>query len=318
MGGKRVKIVNDATKAKLAQYCGKNHWNYGKHLSEETKNKIGNANRGRTSWRKGKTGYKHTLEARENMSKAKRGTIPWNKGKKMSDDFCSKCSLRNKGRIVWNKGMKGKYSLKHSGQFKNGFTPWNKGKKMPRSAVEKMVETKKGREYNYHHTQETKDKISRANTGKEMIVTEETKKKISATHKRNGIVPKYVGYWTKPERRLLEMLYGMGFKCENIYDHWFLRFGAKVRNVDFYIPSLKIIVEVDGVRWHNFPLRLDKDRELDKLATENGYTIIRFWDAEVMKLTHHHNQLLCRGDVERRILDGMDLAMMRVINYGRI
>ena len=49
---------------------GENHPNYGKHLSEETKDKMSKANKGKTPWNKG---IPQTEEAKLKMSKAKKG-----------------------------------------------------------------------------------------------------------------------------------------------------------------------------------------------------------------------------------------------------
>jgi group I intron endonuclease len=67
---------------------GEKHPNYGKHLSEETKRKIGtpqigplNHRFGKPPWNKGKTGFITTEETRQKRSLAMKGRIPWNKGK---------------------------------------------------------------------------------------------------------------------------------------------------------------------------------------------------------------------------------------------
>lgn len=64
-------------------------------LSEETKKKIGDANRGK----------KRTEETKIKIGLAGKGRIPHNKGKKLSPETIAKMSLALKGRKTWNKGI---------------------------------------------------------------------------------------------------------------------------------------------------------------------------------------------------------------------
>lgn len=68
-------IYTDETRRQISNSLkGKNHPNFGKALSDETKRKIGDANRGR----------KPSEEARRKMSMAKKGKPTWNKGLKQT------------------------------------------------------------------------------------------------------------------------------------------------------------------------------------------------------------------------------------------
>lgn len=73
----------------------------GAKMSDETKEKIRKACKGRTPWNKGKP---RTPEERKKMSKNRAGIVPWNKGKKWSDktkENISKTQLaRQSGRRV--------------------------------------------------------------------------------------------------------------------------------------------------------------------------------------------------------------------------
>ena len=72
------KKYSEETKRKMSMTLsdgrlkGENHHAYGKHLSEETKGKIGKANKGR----------KLSKDEKLKMSEAHKGLIPWNKGNK--------------------------------------------------------------------------------------------------------------------------------------------------------------------------------------------------------------------------------------------
>lgn len=52
--------------------------------------------------------------------------------------------------------------------------------------------------------------------------------------------------------------------------------------VDFYIPSLNLIIEADG-NWHNEPERKKRDKKRDRWLTSKGYHLVRMTDAEIKK-----------------------------------
>lgn len=95
---------------------GNGEANKGKHLSEETKQKLSESHKGNrlseatkqrmSEVRKGK---KHSEEWAKNISEA-------NKGKKLSEEHRRKLSEAKKGKTPWNKGKKGSQQA------------WNKGK----------------------------------------------------------------------------------------------------------------------------------------------------------------------------------------------
>lgn len=50
---------------------------------------------------------------------------------------------------------------------------------------------------------------------------------------------------------------------------------------DFFIPSKKLLVEMDGEYWHTMPHQIIKDKEQVQLAIELGYNIVRITDKEL-------------------------------------
>ena len=54
------------------------------------------------------------------------------------------------------------------------------------------------------------------------------------------------------------------------------RFGRYVP--DFRSEKRKMIIEVDGIYWHNYPLGKPSDKIRDKYYQNKGYTTFRFWD----------------------------------------
>jgi len=71
-------------------------------------------------------------------------------------------------------------------------------------------------------------------------------------------------------------------------------FILKQRQYDFCLKNFKILIEVDGDYWHGNPIRYKQlsdaqklkqldDKIKDRIAAENGYTIIRFWENDIYK-----------------------------------
>jgi very-short-patch-repair endonuclease len=60
---------------------------------------------------------------------------------------------------------------------------------------------------------------------------------------------------------------------------------APIKNialVDFLLPN-KIIVQCDGIYWHNKPNVKQRDKKQDNILTSYGYKIFRFTDIEIEK-----------------------------------
>jgi very-short-patch-repair endonuclease len=51
--------------------------------------------------------------------------------------------------------------------------------------------------------------------------------------------------------------------------------------VDFYWPTLKLVVETDGLRYHRTPAQQTRDRVRDQVHTAAGLTTLRFTHAQV-------------------------------------
>lgn len=97
-GGNGKGTVSEETKRKLSEINkGRNHPNYGKHLSEETKRKIYEGNKGK---HKGNLSEEH----RKKISKGLKGENNPNYGKHFSEDHKRKISESKKGTPAWNKG----------------------------------------------------------------------------------------------------------------------------------------------------------------------------------------------------------------------
>lgn len=59
-------------------------------------------------------------------------------------------------------------------------------------------------------------------------------------------------------------------------------FDGRYGIVDGAIPDAKVIIELDGRRWHATLERFDNDRARDRVAAENGWRVLRFTWADVV------------------------------------
>jgi group I intron endonuclease len=151
------KHLSEETKRKIGEKSklrgGENHPNYGKHRSEETKKKISEANKKYVGELNSMYGKKHTEETKAKMSKIQ-------KGRKHTPETIEKVRQKMIGR-------------KHSEEHRKKISEGNKGKKMSPESIEKTRQKNIGRK----HTEETKVKISNVQKGKKL--SEEHKKNVS-------------------------------------------------------------------------------------------------------------------------------------------
>lgn len=98
--------LSEETKKKMSDaQKGEKNYMYGKHLSEEAKKKISDSNKGKTPWNKGKTNI-YSEEYKKKISEAKKGKhhseetrkklSECNKGKHLSEETKRKISDANK------------------------------------------------------------------------------------------------------------------------------------------------------------------------------------------------------------------------------
>lgn len=57
--------------------------------------------------------------------------------------------------------------------------------------------------------------------------------------------------------------------------------GTRNYFLDFYIPSLKLVVECNGDYWHNLPDKIIRDKLLEKYVISTGRKIIFIWEHEI-------------------------------------
>lgn len=275
-----------------------------KRLSSQ---RIGRANKGKPAkprteeWKrkisKGNKGKVRTKEHRENMSRGKLKLIEERGGWWVNDEA--------KARMIQNSVATKK---------KNG-------------VYERLSEERKGIAP-YEVTEEIRKKMSEsrkafyANGGKNWNEgighSEETKEKCRiATEQRweDGVYDQSTGLWrSKLEESVFEFL-SQSYECTHSY-----RVGRKV--FDIYIPSLNLLIEVNGDYWHYNPELYDaeyydksrgmyvkdkwaKDKEKLVNAQAEGYNTIVLWEKNLLKafestITHTLQEFLCLNPLEVR------------------
>jgi Protein of unknown function (DUF559) len=93
---------------------------------------------------------------------------------------------------------------------------------------------------------------------------------------RPGISNSYS--FTKPERDFAIWCNSFGIEYVRQY-----QIKSKGHRYDFYIPSKKLLVEIDGVYWHQTEEQKNKDSKHTKDAISAGYQIVRFTDVDIQK-----------------------------------
>ncbi len=151
MGGKRINPMSKETRAKISKA------HKGRIKSPEHLKNIGNSNKGRLPWNKGKTGYHiHSQETKKKITEILKNRPP------VSNETREKLRIANLGKT---------HSLE------------------TREKLSKLGKERPGRP----HSQETKDKLSKLHTGK--IVKNSTKEKLSKINMKFQTYQEYVNYY---------------------------------------------------------------------------------------------------------------------------
>lgn len=202
-----------------------------------------------------------------------------------------------------------------------GFGKWMTGRKLPESTLVKLRGRKLG-----PHRESTKLKISQKNAGsgngmfgqKHSDVTKE-KIRQAAIHmwdtqrpqliaaanteqKRNKlriarqklVLPKKD---TNPEIHAQQLLLESGIKFEK---HMVMKINRPYQ-ADLYLPEFNMVIEIDGLYWHNYPYLRPIDIERTNSLLEMGFKVIRFWEHEICKIQNYNDliEIIKSGDKSR-------------------
>jgi len=157
-------------------------------------------------------------------------------------------------------------------------------------------------------SEETRKKLSEAKKGKPawnkgILFSEEVKKKMSIAHIKRLQENSLPWKETKPEIEAEAILqkYNLNYKKQKA-----LKYNNRYRLYDFYLPDYNILLEIDGTYWHSKGIK-DKDIKnqrlkdcrindqlKNKLAQDNGYSLIRIWSDEMFKLEDYCSKELLK------------------------
>jgi|688.fasta_scaffold565584_2 very-short-patch-repair endonuclease len=179
-------------------------------------------------------------------------------------------------------------------QFASGErVQWNKGKKYTEEQLTAIQESAKN--------PERRKKISESLTGKKKSPEHIAKIKADRQKywgiqenrdaqrvRRSEYMSNYlIKNETKLEKEFQIILNSLGIS-------YIFQYTVNGYNYDFYIPAKNILIEVDGDWWHCNPNlgiepiyesqkhTIEHDLTKNKIALDNGYTLIRFWEHDVV------------------------------------
>lgn len=296
----------------------------GKHFSEESRRKMSLSHKGKIPWNKGKNGLQigwmkgkhHTEETRRKISEANKGKLSWNKGKSFSEESRRKMSESQKKRMS-NPEVRKRMSESHKGLRpwrkgkKTGKPAWNRGKPPSEEARKHMslshIGKPSGRK-GTHPSLETLKKLRESHKGqvawnRGKSWSEEVIRKLRDTKSRpeyrelarerraKQIFPKKD---SNPEIKIQKILKQLGI---DFISHKYIAEIEHRYRCDIFIPSMNLVIEVDGDYWHgniNNPQYkiLNKhqveQKERDNMRTnelqKKGFKVLRLWESDIKKM----------------------------------
>jgi len=256
---------------------GKKHPLYGKHHSEETKQRMK-----KNHWSK-KENYINPMKGKHRSEELKKQMCLANKGKhhSLSTEF-------KKGHIPWNRDIK-RIHLSPKTEFKKGFIPWNKnkkgvmpipwnkGKSMPKEIKEKVSKSRKGKGL---HPKEWRIRMSKLS--KERWKDPEYVKKIaSSQHKKPNKHEEVVD-------KLIQTNFPNKFLYTGDGKHG-TSIGGKIPDW-LNVNGEKKVIEYFGTYWHkpnkwrnNLPYHQTYDGTIDHYK-KYGFDCLIIWKEELKDL----------------------------------
>lgn len=183
---------------------------------------------------------------------------------------------------------------KTKSQFKKGhkgYTYW-KGKKRSEETKEKIKLKNKGKHFSSDTEFKKGQKLlknnqwikSQANSLKEFYKTKkgiERRKEISKTIKKSRAKQIFPLKDSSIEIKIRNFLDELKMEY---FQHKYINIKHSYQ-CDFFIPSLNLIIEVDGNYWHRYPTGTEIDHIRTKELIEKGFKVLRLWEQEIKDMS---------------------------------
>lgn len=302
----------------------------GSKMSEEQRQKVSEAVKKALSKPEvlKKLSESHKGQHSSPKTEFKKGLVPWNKGKKgiYSEEVLMKNRLAHEGKHpsaeIRKKLSESRKGRIFSEETRRKIGDAHKGKKHTSESLLKMSEAKSGKMfgeqnpfYGKSHSEETKKKISEAkkimyskgkivhpmkgkktgkpswNKGKTGALrhTQEAKLKIRESRAKQIFPVKD----SLPEIMIQKFLKQLNIE---FIPHKYIKDIEHAYQCDIFIPSVNLIIEVDGDYWHGntnnprFKILNEhqiKAKEKDNIRTkellEKGFKVLRLWESDINK-----------------------------------
>jgi len=266
---------------------GSLHPLFGKHRSEDVKKKLSRAH----------TGKKHSEEHKKKVSEATKGEKNPFFGKHHSEETLKKLRERKVSEETKKKMSKVHSGKKLSEEHSRKIALANTGKKRSEDVKKRMSEGKIGKKnpfFGKRHAPETKKLISEATTGikNPFFGKHHSKENIEKLKelRMHIVLPKF-------DTSIEKTLQGLLKKEQINFEKHKPIFGQP----DIFIEP-NICIFADGNYWHGlfylqgkdyskqkkfnniyFENKIRRDKMVTKRLTEEGYTVLRFWEYEIKK-----------------------------------
>ncbi len=166
-----------------------------------------------------------------------------------------------------------------------------KGRKFSKESIEKMKQhalRRFSKKENHPHfgkprTDEAKKNIRKALEGGKLEDyhtperVEEIRAKIKEARSKQVLPVKD----TSIEIKLQGFLKQLGLE---FYTHQYMKI-EHAYQCDILVPSLNLVIEADGVYWHNYPLGNEVDIKRTQELLDAGFRVLRFWGSEIKHIT---------------------------------
>lgn len=194
---------------------------------------------------------------------------PWNKGLTKETDIrlqkVSESVKRTENDIDW-KSTIGKVKSDRISRAKQGIIPWNKG--LTKETSTRLAEIGQAISEAYKNTS-SEEKERRRLVSRMKTIT------------RISLHPNRYKTNTLPERRFKRLLDILNIKYIQNYPVFGIEHAYPA---DFYLPDHKMVIEIDGCHWHNFPIGNDIDRVREIELSKIGIFVYRIWDSILFTL----------------------------------